>query len=174
MNLPDNSSAIDPIYRLLALSARAEGHPLLYAQLQEQLRHFTAWKESPVQAELHGMAPLLWHHIHRSGFSIPPEIEQALRGSYLRQRYFTQAHTRVLLEITELFEEAGIRALVLKGLGLAYQIYPDPALRPISDIDLFLKKDEVIPALHLLADAGFRVDTPRIPLGQFPWEVTAD
>ena len=50
-----------------------------------------------------------------------------------------------MLEIAELLEEADIRALVLKGLGLAYQIYPTPALRPISDLDLFLKKDELCP-----------------------------
>lgn len=95
---------MDSIYRLLSICARAEGHPLLYEQLNAQLRGFTAWKDLPAQAELHGMAPLLWHHLRQSGFSIPPETEQALRGSYLRQRYFTQAHTRVLLEITALFE----------------------------------------------------------------------
>lgn len=174
MDIQNDSSEIDPAYRLLALCARAEGHPLFYEQLKEQLIGFKVWKELPTQAELHGMAPLLWHHIQKSGFSIPPEIEQALRGSYIRQRYFTQAHTSVLLEITTLFEQAGIRALLLKGLGLAYQVYPDPALRPISDIDLLLNQEDILPALDLMAGAGFRVDTPRIPLGQFPWEVTAD
>lgn len=37
-----------------------------------------------------------------------------------------------------------------------------------------LKKDEILPALDVLAGAGFRVDSVRTASGQFPWEVTAD
>ncbi len=164
--------SIDPTYRLLALCARAEGHPIFYEQLKNQLRDFTAWRELPAQAEQHGMASLLWHHIQRAGINIPPETKQALIGLYLRHRIFNQAHTQVLLEINSLFEAAGIRPLVLKGLALAHQYYPDPALRPISDIDLLLNQADVLPALDLLAGAGFRVDTPTSKL--LPKELTAD
>lgn len=171
-----NNIDIDPTYRLLSLCARAEGHPLFYEQLKEQLLGFKAWKELPAQAETHGMAPLLWHHIHHSGLSIPLETEQTLRGLYIRQRVFIQAYTQTLLEVNSLFEQAGICAVVLKGLGLAYQYYPDPALRPVSDIDLLFKKNDILPALDLLKKARFHLHTPQaLPTSDLlPKELKAD
>ncbi|MBI5962599.1 MAG: nucleotidyltransferase family protein [Chloroflexi bacterium] len=171
-----NHSGLDQTYRLLALCARAESHPSMVEQLSRQVEAFTSWQELPIQAELHGMAPLLWHHIRKSGISIPLKTRQTLEGLYLRHRIFNQAHTLILLEVSSLFEQAGIRALVLKGLALAHQYYPDPALRPVSDIDLLLKQADVLPALDLLAGAGFRVDSPRASrtLNLLSKELTAD
>jgi hypothetical protein len=170
----DRLSKLGQIYRFLALCARAEGHPLFYEQLARQVEEFNAWQELPAQAELHGMAPLLRHHIREASLFIPLETERVLHGLYLRQRAFNQAHTQVLLEINELLEGAGIQALLLKGLALAYQYYPDPALRPVSDIDFLLKRTDILPALDLLAGAGFRTDSPPTPSGQIPKELTVD
>jgi hypothetical protein len=170
----DRFSKLDQTYHLLALCARAEGHLLFYEQLARQVEGFDAWYELPAQAELHGMAPLLWHHMRQAGLSIPLETERVLHGLYLRQRALIRAHTQVLLEINELFEGAGIQALLLKGLALAYQYYPDPALRPVSDLDFLLKRADVLPALDLLTSAGFRTDSPPAPSGQIPKELTAD
>jgi hypothetical protein len=151
---------IDPTYRLLSLCARAEGHPAFAEQLAAQAREFTAWQGLPAQAELHGMAPLLWHHLRNAQLEIPAETARTLRGLYLRHRLNNQIHTRVLLELVEILGRAGIQPLVLKGLALACEYYSDPALRPVSDIDLLFKQDEVLPALRLLKDAGFEVKIP--------------
>jgi hypothetical protein len=170
----DHFSGIDRIYRLLALCARVEGHPIFYEQLACQMEEFDDWDELPAQAEIHGMAPLLWHHIQQAGLSIPLETERVLHGLYLRQRVLNQVHTQVLLEINELFEGAGIQALLLKGLALAYQYYPDPALRPVSDIDFLFKGADVLPALDLLTGAGFRTDSPPTQADEIPKEMTVD
>ena len=157
---PKNAHNIEQCYRLLATCARAEGHPLMDEQLRRQVAAFTAWDELPEQAELHGMGGLLWHHFKHAHASIPAETKRILNGLYLRQRGLNQAYAQVLLQINALLEEAGIRSLVLKGLALAYEYYPDPALRSISDIDLLLNKDDVLPALDLLNEAGFHILTP--------------
>jgi hypothetical protein len=164
----------DSTYQLLALCARAEGHPTFYEQLAEQLRVFEAWDELPVQAEIHGMGPLLWHHIRQSGVAIPEETRRTLQGLTLRHRLHNQINARVLTEIIALLQGAGIQPLVLKGLALAYQYYPDPALRPGSDIDLLFKQDDVLPALDLLASAGFHIGPPHIFPELIPKELTAD
>jgi hypothetical protein len=171
-----NSYRIEQTYRLLALCARAESHPLMVKQLSRQVEAFTAWQELPAQTELHGMAPLLWHHIRQAGISIPSKTAQALGGLFLRHYAFNQARTQVLLEINSLFEQAGIRALVLKGLALAYQYYPDPALRPVTDIDFLLRPADVLPALNLLADAGFRITSTQVlrTADLLPKELSAD
>ncbi|MCX6060245.1 MAG: hypothetical protein NTW69_19130, partial [Chloroflexi bacterium] len=86
MDKIDNSNGTDQTYRLIALCARSESHPLMVEQLSRQIQAFSSWQELPAQAELHGMAPLLWHHLRRSGISLPVETERAITGLYLRHR----------------------------------------------------------------------------------------
>ncbi|MFZ5882812.1 MAG: nucleotidyltransferase family protein [Chloroflexota bacterium] len=161
MDHTDRLQAIDPTYRLLALCARAVGHPVFYERLARQCERFDAWQTLPAQAELHGMAPLLWHHLHTAGIPLPAETEQTLRGLYLRHRLHNHAHLTALKEINARFERAGIRAVLLKGLALAHQCYPDPALRPVSDIDLLLEREDLLPALDSLTKAGFSLHPPH-------------
>ena len=174
MDQPDNSNSLDKIYLLLALCARAEGHSIFYEQLARHVEEINNWQEVPRQAELHGMAPLLWYHIHQSGVPIPRETERTLKGLYYRHRKINQVYTQALLEITTLFERSGIQALVLKGLALAYHCYPDPALRPVSDIDFLLRREDMLPALTLLAEAGFHTDLAYATKGVIPKELVAN
>jgi hypothetical protein len=152
-----NDHKLASCYRLLALCARAESDPAMDALLIQAIEAFTAWEQMPAQAELHGMSPLLRHHMQRLDLSLPAEIKRTLDGLYLRGRTFHQAQVQVLLEITSLLEQNHIRALVLKGLALAYQYYPDPILRPASDIDLLLKKEDILPALQLLEKSSYKI-----------------
>lgn len=149
---------VEQIYRLLALCARAEGHPLFFARLKRASDEFTGWDELPAQAELHGMAALLWHHLQQAGISIPEATAHTLKLLRLRQRRVTEAHARLLGTMLPILEKTGIKPLLLKGLGLAYQYYPDPSVRAVNDIDLLLRQWEVLPALRALAEAGFQVD----------------
>jgi hypothetical protein len=169
-----DSTSLNQTYRLLALCARVERHPRFEEQLACQLRDFTAWDELPAQAELHGIGPLLWYHFQSVEVVIPETTHRALRGLYLRHRALNQIHTQSLLELLTLLDQRDIRPLVLKGLALAWRAYPDPALRPISDIDLLLAKDELLPALEVLRQAGYCVATPRSQLKRLPKELTAN
>lgn len=152
-----DADRLDQIYRLLALCARAEGHPALYDALQTRLEAFTAWEHLPDEAERHGMSALLWHHLRQSGLIIPSEAEHILAVLYLRQRALNRLHTQALLHTCALLEDRGIRPLLLKGLALAYQYYPEPALRTVSDLDLLLAASEMAPAVEALLAAGYTV-----------------
>lgn len=169
-----DSDSLNQTYRLLALCARVEGHPRFYEQLNRQLCVFTAWETLPEQAELHGLGSLLWRHLQAAQSPIPVETRRSLRGLYLRNRALYQAHLQTLTEILGLFEMAGLRPLVLKGLALAHQYYPEPALRPVGDIDLLFTTDELRPALQLLARAGYRLAWPNERLKILPRELSAD
>lgn len=162
-------------YRLLALCARAEGHPRFYEELTQQAGNFNEWETLPIQSELHGMAPLLWWHLWQAKISIPAETARTLQGLSLRHRIRNQAHCQVLKEILTLFEKNGIRAQVLKGLALAHQYYPNPALRPISDIDLLLPRESVLAAWRLLEADGFNLPgSNTLKNGIIPKELTAN
>jgi Uncharacterised nucleotidyltransferase len=173
MDSKDASTKVDQTYRLLSLCARAQGHPAFYAELKQQIRVFTAWDELPARAEANGMSCLLLHHVQNAGISLPQETERTLKALTLRCRRYNQIHERVLTEILSLFEQAGIQPLLLKGLALAYLYYPEPALRPVSDIDLLLKKKDFPSALSVLKGTKFDLQHPLSASKRLPKSLTA-
>ena len=96
------------------------------------------------------------------------EVETAPEWELLfRARRLTAVHNlgkrRELGKVIEALQECDIPALVLKGIILAYTTYPDPSLRPMSDLDLLVpaeKKESVLRISHRL---GF--EYPEMHLG---------
>lgn len=58
-------------------------------------------------------------------------------------------------EVLETFRHAEIESLVLKGMALAEPVYGNPALRPMDDIDLLVRRGDVQRACAALADLGY-------------------
>jgi hypothetical protein len=66
--------------------------------------------------------------------------------------------------------DANVEALHLKGRALALRLYGNPDLRPSSDVDLFVRENDVSRALLALNDCGFRpaeAETRASPHGFF-------
>jgi hypothetical protein len=132
----------------------------------QKAREFTEWERLSVQAEEHGLGPLLYLHLRAAGVHLPPTTKRELQGLYLRHRHANQVRMRVLREILVAYDTAGIQALVLKGAALSHLIYPEPGLRPMGDIDILVKKSEARRAQNLLAELGFNAPLPpdeRLP-----------
>ncbi|MDW8276542.1 MAG: nucleotidyltransferase family protein [Anaerolineales bacterium] len=150
-------------YRLMTLCARTGQPEGFQDSLRAVLHTFSGWDTLPAQAEQHGMGPLLWYHLREE--KIPSETRRALQGLYLRNRALNQIHAETLRDLLETLERHDIRPLLLKGLALAWQIYPDPALRPVSDIDLFVNKEQLLPTIEALRRAGYQFEPipPSLP-----------
>jgi hypothetical protein len=76
-----------------------------------------------------------------------------------RARRLTAVHNlrlrHELGKAIEALRQSGIPALALKGVVLAYTTYPDPSLRPMSDLDLLVPTGKRERALHVLQQVGF-------------------
>lgn len=120
----------------------------------------TGWADVPVQAEAHGIAPLLHVHLRAAGVQPPLAIERQLQGLYLRHRWANQIRASVLRKILTVYSAAGIESLVLKGAALAHLVYPEPGWRPMRDIDILVRRSDAIRAQRLLADLGFDAPLP--------------
>jgi hypothetical protein len=59
-----------------------------------------------------------------------------------------------LSTLSKLLDAAGIRSVALKGPFLAYHAYPQPALRPMRDLDILVPEDRLMDAWHALIAAG--------------------
>jgi hypothetical protein len=89
-----------------------------------------------------GVAPL----VHRRLSGTQAELHDAARLSVL----YAAARTARVQRVTEIFRAEGIEPLLGKGWAVASRFYPDPALRPSSDIDLFVSTADYEPAMQLM------------------------
>lgn len=85
------------------------------------------------------------------------------KAAKLEQLFRARQHTAVrnlrlryeLGRVIGALRHAGIPALALKGIVLAYTIYPDSSLRPMSDLDLLVPPGKRERALEVLQELGF-------------------
>jgi hypothetical protein len=147
--------AVEPFFPLLAVCARSRAHPAQAALLCEHAQALQQWDDLPIQAEAHGLVPLLYTQLQAAGVAIPPAIKQQLLGYYMQHAHATQVRTQVLSDILTCYQTAGIDVLVLKGAALAHLVYPQPLLRPMRDIDILVRAEAVYHAYALLPEIGF-------------------
>jgi hypothetical protein len=78
-------------------------------------------------------------------------LTEVVRGATL----VWMARRRVVREIRSGLDAAGVPAVFLKGVALAEQVYPRPATRPTSDIDIWIRPDDLTVAIDALSRRGF-------------------
>jgi hypothetical protein len=104
------------------------------------------------------VGPLLYRTLREMGLNtlVPAKAMRDLESSYYgglaRSTLFQQAVREMLLR----FGEEGIEAILLRGLVLGETIYGDSALRPFSDMDLLIRKQNLARARETLLDLGYR------------------
>lgn len=60
-------------------------------------------------------------------------------------------------EVTQKLLENGIETLALKGFFLQQVVYADDEIRPMNDIDLLVRREQIPDAIEILYESGFRV-----------------
>ena len=65
---------------------------------------------------------------------------------------------RQLREVVAAFDKGGVRILVLKGPAYGRTVYPDPALRPASDLDLLVRPDDMVQARTILEGLDYKCE----------------
>src|SRR5262245_21488251 len=131
-----------PLDAILGLCARAQGHPAQHKWLAEVARALPSWEGLAELAEAHGLIPLLSTHLQAAEVAMPGDVRQQVQGYYLQHAHAARLRQGVLAEILALYRDAGIDALLLKGAALAHMVYPQPALRPMRDIDILVRASD--------------------------------
>jgi hypothetical protein len=115
------------------------------------------WQLVLAIAEREGLAPALGLAFKGPHRSEPPDLVRARLN-----RHVAEATARYLILRRELgrllmsFADDGIPVIPLKGLALAETLYPDPILRPSSDLDLLVHPETVLDVDTLLQGLGYR------------------
>ena len=86
---------------------------------------------------------------------LPPELIESMRAGAHRQAALELGHRAELRHVAAAMHGRGIEALLLKGASLAYDVYPDPALRIRSDTDLLVRESDRDRARACLEELGY-------------------
>ena len=127
-----------------------------------------AWRESPPplamsEGELDTIASLLlqsgsaglaWHRLRRSPLRASSAAKALHRGC-LEQSLQAAEHEAKIPQIVELLRSAGVEPIVMKGWAIARR-YPDAALRPYGDCDVYVAPEQVERAGRVLASPAGR------------------
>ena len=156
-------------------------HPelnLLFAcgQLSPELEQVRAlaskdidWERVAQTAEFHGLSPLLLRTLRAAGISLPSDVATKMEhwnAATVRQNLYL---TSELLRVHGALKERGIETIPLKGPALASQIYGDLGLRPFSDIDLLVRREQRPEAESAIKELGYEPEFAIPPEHRERW-----
>lgn len=112
-----------------------------------------------VLAREHRVSGLLARALDREGAlgELPREQVARLRGDLLDDRMGRARLDAAGAAALEALRDEGLAPVLLKGAALGHLVYPEPYLRPMSDVDLLIPRDSLSRALDALESAGFRI-----------------
>ena len=151
------------------LSPSAEQSLALRAALLDVGPAWTAFEEwlrcvdldAEIDPDTFRILPLVYWNLRERGVGHP--LMARLKGIY---RFSWCQNTR-LFDLTRpvvaALNEAGIETMLIKGVPLAFQHYRNPALRPMSDLDIVVRPDKAAFAVDVLQRLGFHATVPVIP-----------
>lgn len=120
------------------------------------------------EAKRHNLLSLIYSRVNRMKPVIPPgsalmKFLQNSRSLYMRGAACSMRQESVEQEIIRLLASRGIPALVIKGSSLARMIYEDENCRASVDIDILVKKKDIVAADAILGEMGYSAES-EIPV----------
>lgn len=91
--------------------------------------------------------------------TLPNEVRLKLKSFMVSNVLLSNQIDAELVALATAYRENGIRAVLLKGRGLA-QYYPYPELRQCGDIDLYIAPEDALKAYDVLKAKASRIDDP--------------
>jgi len=87
--------------------------------------------------------------------ALPPALMEGLRAGAHRQVALELAQRVELRRVIAETRRRGLDVLLMKGASLAYDVYPDPAWRVRSDVDMFIRAADRARVRSCLDDLGY-------------------
>ena len=114
------------------------------------------WESLFKEAVYHKIAPVIYQNLKRANIaSVPDNFLKNLEAIYYGNARRNIRYLSELEKILNSLRETGVEAIVLKGAALAEEVYKNPALRPVEDIDLLVRKFDFPAAKAVFKGEGY-------------------
>jgi Uncharacterised nucleotidyltransferase/Transglutaminase-like superfamily len=143
--------------RLLLYCSRVGASERTARDLNDLLSGPLNWEFIAAAARSCNISQLLYYNLKclPNRNSVPAPVMEGLRKAYhetTARNLYIYAELKTILDA---FHRAGIEAIALKGAALAGVVYPDVGLRPMIDIDLLVKEDELAVADRVMTGLDY-------------------
>jgi Uncharacterised nucleotidyltransferase len=154
MNFPAIINRSD--HELLLLCARTTTNDRIAARLRELAATKINWQYLFLLARRHSIVPLLYLQLDRHAADlVPSEHLNQLKKHYFENVARNTLLTAELCRIIIRFANSGIDAIPYKGPVLALFAYGNVSLRRFVDLDVIVKKSDVLKAREILLAEGY-------------------
>jgi putative nucleotidyltransferase-like protein len=140
---------------------------LLQAALLSGPGAVAAWRQWSARADpdrldegSNRLIPLLSANLDRLG--VRDDLSGRLRGYRRRTWYVNQVRMRELEAVLGAFARSGIATVILKGAAFARTFYADHSLRPMSDLDILVRRDDALRVIAWLLGQGWTAVDRRV------------
>jgi Uncharacterised nucleotidyltransferase len=142
---------------LLLQSVRSSVDPSAANGIEDAVSQDIDWEYVIQAAAAHRITPLLYQSLH----TFCPKAVPELILHQLRELFVTNARRNLflsseLVKLVKLLESDGISAIAFKGPTLAVYAYGNLALREFLDLDILVRKKDLLRAKNLLISNGYR------------------
>ena len=161
---------------LLTLAARIDLEKKNRTMIGTILQNGAEWPKVMLYAKRFSIEPLLYRHLGIEEHSryVPDDVLLALKKSYQLQAMRNMRIQGCIHQILRAMNENNIPVILLKGAFLATNLYPDIALRPMNDIDLLFRQEDILNACDLLIALGYDPPEPNAHQSQVHEQVSLD
>jgi hypothetical protein len=90
-----------------------------------------------------GVFSIVYHHLKLKNKVIPLDVEKKFQDLYSENACRNLILSQEFQEVLKILKNKNIPVIVLKGMYLGEKIYKNIALRPMSDIDILIKKESL-------------------------------
>ena len=115
------------------------------------------WSRFVEMAYREGVSAVLFHNItsHRLDDLVPQAHLMALSDQYHANLKRNLSIIGALRDVLAAVQQDGISCIVLKGIALAERIYPNIAMRGMSDVDILIRKADLFRVDDYLSSLGY-------------------
>jgi hypothetical protein len=118
------------------------------------------WEQIAILAQGEGLAPLIYWKMRKC--DLPATWNESFRWDMAQAYYTTTAHNTLLFaeldKIRFALKQASILVMTLKGAALAPTVYPNIWLRPMADVDLLVRKEDLERAVVTIKALGYEYE----------------
>ena len=141
---------------LLLCCARTVVAPHVVARLKELAAKDVDWEYVFLLARRHAVVPLVYLQLHQHATDLVPQDQlHKLKQHYVENSARNTVLTAELCRLIGAFADSGIEAIPYKGPVLSLFAYGDLGLRRFVDLDVIVKKSDVLKAREILLAEGY-------------------
>jgi hypothetical protein len=143
-------------------AAATDASPELAALAADPRVH---WPATGAAAVWQGVAPRLARSlvVNDATSAVTPVVEQRLQSAYFSTMARNLALRSELERVVAELHRHGVEVVLLKGAALVPLVHRDPGVRPMEDLDLLVRRDDLARADGAIRSLGYRA-APSAPV----------